>query len=175
MSPVQVLEVVSNLFNILGIIAAVFGVYIGVKAYRAERERDRLDREYGTFDELDDKYVEFMYRCADYPHLDLFSDPAPPNRDITEDDIRAERALYAVLISIFERAHLMFSRPGTEEIRKRQYQGWVECMRSYCLRPSFLREWRKIGHQFDSDFYRKMNRLIREERKKSADTPKHSG
>ena len=79
---------------------------------------------------------------------------------MTEQDLMIERALYSVLISIFERAFLMFERHADREAKERQYSGWLECMKSYCHRESFLQEWDAIGHQFDTGFQREMNELI---------------
>lgn len=162
----QILASIANLVTILGIFFGIIGSIIAISSYRAERRKDRLEREYGTFDDLDDKYVEFMYMCTNHLGLDLFSDPAPSDRIISKEELKAERALFAVLISIFERAFLIFERHSEDAIKQRQYPGWVECMRSYCTRESFLFEWDKIGSQFDSSFQLEMNNIIQEEKTK---------
>lgn len=161
----QLLSVAANVVTTLGIIFGAVGLFIAISTYRSERVKERLEREYGTFDDLDDKYVEFMYKCTEYPDLDLFSIPADKNRVISENDRKVERALFAVLISIFERAFLIFERHADETSKERQYPGWIECMKSYCLRDSFLNEWRDIGDQFDSGFQQEMNTLIEAELK----------
>ncbi len=164
----QLLQATANLVTSLGLILTLVGLFVALRSYRAERERERLEKAYGTFDDLDNKYVEFMYKCTEYPHLDLFSEPARSGRQISEADLLVERALYAVLISIFERAYLMFERHADKEAKDRQYAGWVECMKSYCTRESFLNEWNTIGHQFDTGFQQEMNALIEGEREESA-------
>lgn len=157
----QLLQAAANLVTSLGLIITVTGIFIAIRSYKAEQERERRERAYGTFDDLDNKYVEFMYKCTEYPHLDLFSIPAPKDRSISEQDLLVERAMYSVLISIFERAFLMFERHADQESKERQYSGWVECMMSYCNRESFLHEWNKIGSQFDAGFQAEMNALIK--------------
>ncbi len=161
----QLLQASANLGNTLALIVTSIGIFIAIRSYRAERERERQERAYGTFDDLDNKYVEFMYKCTEYPHLDFFSIPAPRTRTVSENDLLIERAMFSVLISIFERAFLMFERHADDDVKDRQYLGWVECMRSYCTRESFLHEWNKIGTQFDAGFQVEMNSLIAEESK----------
>jgi len=156
----EFLEAAANLVTARGFLITIGGFFFALRTYMAERERERLERAYGTFDDLDNKYVEFMYKCTEYPRLDFFSVPAPKDRNLSEADLLVERAMFAVLISIFERAYLMFERHADREARERQYPGWVECMKTYCTRGSFLAEWNAIGGQFDSGFQREMNAII---------------
>lgn len=166
-------EVGSNLVTIVGFSITIGGLIYAARKYQKDRQQDKREREYGTFHDLDEKYVQFMYSCAQNPDLDLLSQPMPDGRVATGGQMRAERAHFAVLISIFERATVMFEKRFTgllgwrdvelEEARKAQWPGWKECMRMYCLRPAFLAEWRAIGGQFDGDFVRTMNQIVREE------------
>lgn len=159
----QYLLACAEMAPIWGMILGIVGLVVSLRTYKTERNKERLEREYGTFDDLDNKYVDFMYACTKHPTLDLFSNAANPNRHISQEELNTERALYSVLISIFERAFVMFERRATGNIKKLQYPGWIECMKSYCTRESFLHEWNKIGTQFDSDFQVLMNKLIKEE------------
>ena len=159
----QLLQAAANLVTSLGFIITVTGLFIALRSFRQEKENERRDRAYSTFDDLDNKYVEFMYKCAESPNLDFFSEPAPKERTVTQEELRVERAMFSVLMSIFERAFLMFERLPDEEAKDRQYSGWIECMRLYCTRESFLHEWRKIGTQFDAKFQEVMNGLISDE------------
>lgn len=161
----QYLQAGSNIATTLGIIFAIAGLTVTIRTYRNERKKERIAREYQTFNDLDDKYVEFMYACTQHPNLDLFPDAADPNRKISREELNTEKALYSVLISIFERAFILFEKQADEENRRLQYQGWVECMRTYCTRRSFLNQWNKTGKQFDNDFQKKMNSIIQEEQK----------
>lgn len=159
----DILGSVADFVTAFGLIFGLIGVYLAFRKYRKELEYEKLEREYGTFDALDDKYVEFMYKCAEHPNLDLFSVPAASERQLSEEEIIRERALYSVLISIFERAHLMFEKRASPELKMRQYPGWEETMRTYCQRESFRHEWSKIGIQFDIKFQIEMNEIINKE------------
>jgi hypothetical protein len=157
----QFLDATANLVTTLGFIVTIGGLFFALRTYMLERKKERLEKTYATFDDLDNKYVEFMYKCTEYPHLDFFSIPAQQGRIISEQDMMVERAMFAVLISIFERAFLLFERHPDRQTKDRQYAGWVECMKTYCTRESYLREWNAIGDQFDSHFQREMNAIIK--------------
>jgi hypothetical protein len=157
----QFIDVAADIVTIIGVLGAIIGIAISCRTYSTQKIKDRLDREYGTFDELDDKYIEFMYVCAQHPELDLFSEPALGNRNLTHEQLKTERALYAVLISIFERAYVMFEQRAEKQMYERQFSGWEKCMESYCGRKSFLSEWERIGEQFDSAFRVRMDEIIR--------------
>lgn len=161
-------QIFSNIATIIGIIIAIISYKNKQRKDELEKIRDREERiaereerEYGTYNDLDDKYVEFMYECAKNTDLDLFSENIPDGI-CSDRDITRERALFSVLISIFERAHVMFNRrcENNSEIKQKQYNGWLKCMKMYSKRDSFIKEWRAIGDQFDSDFQSAVNELI---------------
>lgn len=170
------LSVLGWLVQLAANVAIVAGVFIAVRQLsllrkssalqheedRRVREQDLREREYGTFDGLDNKYVEFMYHRAlpENATLDIHSEPldrhGPPSAEVEA----RERAYFAVLFSIFERAIVMFERRQVDELSKKQRQGWVDCIMSYCDRPSFRAEWAVIGHQFDEDFQAEMRSIL---------------
>lgn len=160
-------------------IATTIGILIAVITYKKESKKDRMEREYGTFNDLDDKYVEFMYKCSENTALDLFpkthSASIHPilysypiidsfNDEMNQENRIKERALFSVLISIFERAFVMFNYRchDIKNLRSQQFEGWTECMSTYCTRPSFVYEWVKIGEQFDKGFQNCMEEIINE-------------
>ena len=157
-------QLLTYIVAIVSCVGGLTGMVVSIRTYRDGKEKERLRQEYGTYDELDNKYVEFMYTCAALPRLDLLSVPLQGERDLTHEELRMERALFAVLISIFERVFVMFTnrldKNDCKEVYKTQYNGWIDCMRSYCTRPSFRAEWNLIGSQFDKRFYNMMNEII---------------
>lgn len=161
----MVLEYAEMIINIIGLMVVILGFTVARNSYLSEREKDRVEREYGTFNDLDDKYVDFMYKCTEFPQLDFFSKQVKSNREISEHEILIERAMFSVLISIFERAFLMFEKHENSIIKENQYGGWIECMKMYCNRENFLFEWQTIGIQFDKDFQTLMNKIIKKKTK----------
>lgn len=156
-------QIVANLVTILGLPLAIFIFY-------QEKQRERRDREYGTYNALDDKYIAFLEQCLEKPDLNVFDFDLP--RDSSADDeswrkSRQEQILFTILISILERAFLMYQDQDTE-VKERQYKGWVGYMEDYCKRENFRRLWPQLGPQFDTGFVEFMNGLVERTRPEKA-------
>ena len=93
----QYLEIATFIITILGL---PFALYI----YVDEQKAQRSEREYGTYDALDDKYIELQQLCLQYPRLDIFDSPFVNPNTLTEEDEKQEEAILLIRISIFERA-----------------------------------------------------------------------
>jgi hypothetical protein len=47
----------------------LIGVPVAITVYIREQNLQRAEREYGTFDALDAKYIEVQQLCLEYPEL----------------------------------------------------------------------------------------------------------
>lgn len=148
----EVLETLSFLAIVLGIPAGI------VQFYRTKR-REQLDREYGTYNALDEKYLEFLDLCFRFPELDIFDIADSRLRRLTPLDKKRELIAFTVLISLLERAFLMY-RDQSSEVKQRQWLGWLDYMRLYAGRSNFQRAWSMAGDMFDTEFCRFMDSLI---------------
>lgn len=144
----QILEALSYLTVIIGLPTAVI-------QYRRKTQKEQADREYGTYNALDEKYLEYLSVCYNSPELDIFdvadSRPSPAS----ELDKKRELIAFTILFSTFERAFLMYHEQS-DEIRQRQWTGWFEYIQQYCRRENFQRAWRTSGATFDSEFQKFM-------------------
>src|SRR5262245_45954337 len=69
-------------------------------------EKERTDRQYATYDELDDRYIEYQRCCLQHPELDVWDIKDPQPRQLTVEQKKQELQLFTILFSIFERAYL---------------------------------------------------------------------
>ena len=67
--------------------------------------------------------------------------------------------LFEILISLFERAFLMY-KDQSNEIKRKQFKGWVDYMNDWARKPSFREAWRKLSPQYDQDFIEFMNKEV---------------
>ena len=141
-------------------VVTILGFPLAIYLFYDDKKKERRDREYGTYNALDDKYVQFLQLCLNYPDLDIFDVPSEEGRDPTPAQRRQEQILFTILISILERAFLMYKDQSTT-LKKRQWTGWVDYMKDYCSRENFRREWPTLGPQFDSSFVEFVNGFIR--------------
>jgi hypothetical protein len=150
----EISEVASYLTIVLGLPLALY-------QYRRKTYKEQLDREYGTYNALDEKYLEFVRLCFDYPQLDIFDIPdASPSKAPPIEEKR-ELIAFTMLFSIFERAYLMYADQRST-IKKRQWSGWHEYLTEYCARVNFRRAWRISGNTFDTSFQEFVELTIRQ-------------
>jgi hypothetical protein len=154
------MQTVKDLLDILSSLATILGIPIAILLFYNEKRRERKDREYGTYNALDDKYIDYLRLCLDNPDLDVFDIPLAHKGELTVEQERREMALLGILISILERAFLMY-RDQSTKLKKSQWIGWDAYVREWSARANFRRAWKLIeGEQFDADFVAYLNMLI---------------
>jgi hypothetical protein len=140
--------------------ATVIGVWVAILSYWREKRRERREREYGTYDALDEKYAEYLSLCAARPELDLYVRPLEPAPLLNNMQQIAQLAYFEVLVSLFERAYLMYKDHPTT-VRAAQWKGWESYIRQWIQRKLFQKLWGEVGvEQFDSRFVRFVNDAI---------------
>ena len=149
----QYLEAATYVITILGLPAAII-------FYLKEQKQQRLEREYGTFDALDNKYIEIQQLCIEHPELDVFDTPYETPSILSEGQKKQEEAILLIRISIFERAYLMYSGSATK-VKKDQWAGWEDEIKDWLERPNFLKVWQEHSPYFDLDFAAHFNQFIR--------------
>jgi hypothetical protein len=150
------IKILIEYLQAISYIVTIFGLPLAVFLFYHERKKERKDREYGTYNALDDKYIHFLELCLERPELDVFDLPMEKNYDKKKRQIQI---LYLILISVFERAYLMY-RDQNNKIKQMQWVGWVEYIQNYCARESFRAEWPNLGPQFDKKFVAFIDSLI---------------
>jgi hypothetical protein len=156
----KTLVLYKDVLESLSYIAILLGIPVGIFQYYRAKKREQLDREYGTYNSLDEKYLEFLNLCFQYPHLNIFDirDQSPSRLD--NQQIKQELIAFTILFSIFERAYLMYHDQSTETKRK-QWSGWEEYVGDYCVRENFRSAWSISGKTFDMDYQSYMEKRMK--------------
>ena len=127
------------------------------QAHAAAQERESRVRD--AYAALDDKYLDYVKLCLDHPDLDVFdtpmAHPAPP----TLEQSRRESMILSTLLSILERAYLMYNAPS-DEFEKNQWNAWAAYMKAWSVRANFRAEWANSRKEFDANFGAYLDGLI---------------
>jgi hypothetical protein len=134
------------------------GVPVAIALFFVTKRRERLEREYGTYNSLDEKYIDYLKVCLEHPHLDVFDLPMP-NYKATPEKEWEELQVFSMLIAILERAYLLY-RDKSRSVRFLQWSGWQKYMRDWAARPNFIRAWQELKGEFDGDFEVYLNSLL---------------
>jgi hypothetical protein len=143
-------------------LASLFGIPLAIIIFVNEKEKERRDREYGTYDALDNKWLEFLQLCIQNPELDLHLElPLERRIKLSSNDKIRQYAMFEILIALLERSFLMY-RDQSNSIKKAQWKGWSEYMHAWVKRDTFRRLWVILmtKQYYDMEFMSYMNNLL---------------
>ena len=58
--------------DILNKVIVILGAPLAYIQYLRTKRKEKRDREYGTYNALDEKYLEFQKLCLEHPYLNIF-------------------------------------------------------------------------------------------------------
>lgn len=89
----------------LSYLVTIIGLPLAIAVFMLDRRRDRQIGEEEIYLRLSDEYADFMRLVIDNADLRLRS-PHPP-ADLSEEQQERKLALFAILVSLFERAYVL--------------------------------------------------------------------
>jgi len=128
MTGLEWLEALSYLVTIVGLPLAI-GVFI------YDRRRDRQTDEEEIYLRLSDEYADFMRLVIDNADLHLLS-PATKG-ELSADQQERKHALFAILVSLFERAYVLVYEDDMSRQQARLWRSWEDYMHEWCAREDF--------------------------------------
>jgi hypothetical protein len=132
-----------HIATIVAGVATSLGVPIGIALFRREKRRERRDREYGTYDALNNDYISYLKLVMEKPHLGLYIGvDHPPNLGPT--DHVQQAAMFEIIVSMLERSFLLYSDLSSK-VKEEQWIGWHEYIRMWCENPTFRQLWEQMG------------------------------
>src|SRR5438067_3099362 len=153
------METVKSLAQILYYLALSIAGPLALIAYLKARKSDREEREYKTYDELDNRFFEYQKLALEYYDLDILD---VPNNDPSlsfDKKRKQEMVAYSILFSLFERAYLMFHHQ-TEAFQLRQWSGWKHFLNDFIRRESVRTAWQLSQGTYDTGFQQFMDEKI---------------
>src|SRR4051795_10010083 len=129
------METVRNVAQILYYVAMSIAGPLAVIAYLKAKKTERIEKEYNTYHELDNRLFEYQKLALEYYDLDILD---VPNNDPSlsfDKKRKQEMVAYSILFSLFERAYLMFNNQG-EAFQKRQWSGWKHFLNDFIRREN---------------------------------------
>jgi hypothetical protein len=153
------METVKDLAQIVYYLALSIAGPLALIVYLVERKAARQEREYKTYDELDNRFFEYQKLALEYYDLDILDVPNNDPSLAFDKKRKQEMVAYAILFSLFERAYLMFSNQG-DAIRRRQWSGWKHFLNDFLRRESVRTAWQLSKQTYDTEFQAFMDEKI---------------
>ena len=150
MNGLEWLEAASYLVTIVGLPLAI-GVYVH------DRRRERQTDEEEIFLRLSDEYADFMRLVIDNADLNLLS---PVVKGVlSEEQLERKHALFAILVSLFERAYVLVYEDDMGRQQQRLWQSWADYMTDWCQREDFRAALPALLQGEDPDFVATIGRI----------------
>lgn len=128
MSVLEWLEAASYVVTVVGL---PFAIAIFVHDRRRERQTDEEE----IFLRLSDEYADFMRLVLDNADLGLLSPET--GAPLTGEQGERKRALFAILVALFERAYVLVFEERMSRQQARLWQSWRDYMIEWCVRRDF--------------------------------------
>lgn len=147
-------------------IVTVIGLPFAIAIYIIDRRRERQSDEEEIFLRLSDEYADFMRLVIDNADLRLLS-PAV-QCTLSDEQQERKRALFAILVSLFERAYVLVYEDNMSRQQARLWQSWADYMREWCQREDFRAALPALLQGEDPDFVATIQTIARAEANRSA-------
>jgi hypothetical protein len=128
MTGLEWLEALSYLVTIVGLPLAI-GVLIYYRPPDRQTDQEEIKLRFS------DEYADFMRLVIDNADLHLLS-PAVKG-ELGEDQLERKHALFAILVSLFERAYVLVYEDDMSRQQARLWQSWEDYMTEWCEREDF--------------------------------------
>ncbi|MFL5342444.1 MAG: hypothetical protein ACJ8F7_20050 [Gemmataceae bacterium] len=155
------MENVKDIAQIVYYLALSVAGPLALIAYLKARKSDRQDREYKTYDELDNRFFQYQKLALQYYDLDILDVPNNDPSLAFDKKRKQEMVAYAILFSLFERSFLMFFNQS-DAFQRRQWSGWKHFLNDFLRRDAVRSAWNLSKETYDTDFQKFMDAKIAE-------------
>ncbi len=154
-------------FEFLSYVVTVIGLPFALIVFLLEQRKERLNDQEEIFQRLSDEYREFLKLVLDNADLQLLRREGA-RHDLTEEQKERRLAIFGILVSLFERAHLLVYEDRMDKQTRRMWQSWEDYMREWVRRTDFRDALPILLEGEDADFTHYIRQLADTERARPA-------
>lgn len=141
----------------LSYLVTVIGLPLAIAVFIHDRRRERQSDEEEIFLRLSDEYSDFMRLVIDNADLNLLSQA--PKGELSEEQRERKHALFAILVSLFERAYVLVYEDNMSRQQARLWRSWADYMQEWCAREDFRAALPALLHGEDPGFVATIQRV----------------
>jgi hypothetical protein len=147
-----------EIFEFLSFVVTVVGLPFAIVAYLIDQRKERMNDQEEIFQRLSDEYREFLKLVLDNSDLYLLRREST-RIEFTEEQKERRLAIFGILISLFERAHLLVYEAKMDKQTRRMWQSWEDYMREWLRRADFRAALPSLLEGEDEEFTRYIRQL----------------
>lgn len=146
------------MWELASYVVTVIGLPFAILIFILEQRKERQNEEEEMYLRLSDEYTNFLKLCLENADLGLLHPNGSRGQTSPEQEER-KRALFGILISLFERAYMLVYEEGMDRQARRMWESWEDFMREWCRKPDFRAALPTLLEGEDEDFGRHILRL----------------
>jgi hypothetical protein len=156
--------------EVIQAVVLILGVPSGLWTYYEAKQKERLEAEWMAYEKMDERYWMYERMAMEHPQLGVsdatVSDPAlaklvKPRGQLTPAEMVRERQMMIMLIAMYERAFILYADQSSE-LKARQWAGWENGLKRWAKEPNFREAWARIGVDFDAEYGKLVNKLMKQ-------------
>jgi len=147
-----------EIWEMLSYVVTVIGLPLAIAVFLFEKRRERENEEEEVYQLLSDNYQDFLKIALENPDLRLFSNEATPS--FNDEQIERQLIIFAMLISLFERAYLLLYEDEMSPQQARRWNSWEDYILEWCHKPHFRSSLATLLSGEDPSFVRYVEQLI---------------
>ncbi len=148
----------TEFWELASYVVTVIGLPLAIAVFLVEQKKERENEEEEVFQLLSDNYQDFLRIALEHPDLRLMSITATPS--LTEEQRERQLAIFAMLVSLFERAYLLLFEEDMSPKQARRWNSWEDYISEWCEVPRFRETLPRLLRGEDPDFVRYLERLL---------------
>lgn len=145
------LSTIKDYAELLGAILVLLGGYLAYLQYVDGQRKEQADLGERAYAELQDSYFEYLQICLQFPDLDCYDRREAGAPCLTTSEQRQQTILYAMIISVFERAYVRYEVSHPPRYGE-QWPGWVRYMEDFADREGVRVVWADVRDEYDVGF-----------------------
>ncbi|MEX2122623.1 MAG: hypothetical protein WD795_01940 [Woeseia sp.] len=144
-------------WELLSYIVTVVGLPLAIVVFLYEKRQERGNEEEEVYELLAGSYQDFLKIALENPDLRLLSQSR--TEDLSAEQQERMRAIFGLLIALFERAYLVLYERDLKGKQARRWRSWEDFMQEWCARDDFLEAMPDLLHGEDPEFAAYLQKL----------------
>jgi hypothetical protein len=144
-------------WELLSYMVTVLGLPLAVGVFLFEKRKERKAEEEEVYAALANSYQDFLRLALDNPDLRLMSQTR--TCDLNPEQLERMRAIFGMLIALFERAYLLLFDTDLTGKDARRWRSWEDFMQEWCGREDFREAMPELLRGEDPEFAAYLQRL----------------
>ncbi len=138
-------------WELMSYVVTVIGLPLAIFVFIFQQQKERENEEEEVYQLLSDNYQDFLKVALKNPDLRMFSVEVTA---LNDEQLERQLIIFAMLISLFERAYLLLYENEMSPKQARRWNSWEDYMIEWCEKPSFRDNLPKLLRGEDPSFVR---------------------